>query len=57
MIDINAIFKGKTIKSVDDSSMNAWIFTFEDGTQQTVYAECGSGSYDLPYLEIYEEGK
>lgn len=57
MLDVNKLFKGKTIESVDDSTMNVWRFHFTDGTVQSVWAECGSGDYDFPYLEIYEEGK
>lgn len=56
MLDVNDLFKGKTIKSVDDSTMNVWVFHFTDGTQQSIWAECGSSDFDIPYLELYEKG-
>jgi hypothetical protein len=57
MLDVNKLFKGKTIEFVDTPASNVWVFKFTDGTQQSVWAECGSGDYDFPYFEIYEEGE
>lgn len=47
-------FVGKTIVEVDDAFSNAVTFKFSDGQEITVMAECGSGQFDIPYLEILD---
>jgi hypothetical protein len=32
-------FEGKTIKSVKQQAINAWVFEFADGTQRVIWAE------------------
>ncbi len=32
-------FVGKTIKSVKQQAINAWVFEFTDGTQRVIWAE------------------
>ena len=53
-MSIKSKFYGKTIKSIDTSTSNVWIFHFTDGTSCEVWAECGSSQFDLPFLEVYE---
>lgn len=49
------VFIGKTISDVDDSFWNAVVFKFTDGQELTVTAECGTGPFDIPFLEISEQ--
>ena len=45
-------FIGKTIKSIDESSVNCVKIEFTDGTKTTIFAECGSGNYDFPFFDV-----
>lgn len=43
---VNLAFVGKTVKSIDTSSANCWIFHFTDGTSVLVDTEAkGHGLY------------
>lgn len=46
---------GKVIVGVDDSCCNVLKLKTADGKVYEIVAECGSGAYDVPYLEIYKE--
>lgn len=46
---------GKTIKSIDDSAENCVKIKFTDGAEVEVFAECGSGSFAIPFFEIYKK--
>lgn len=48
---------GKVIVGVDDSCCNVLKLKTADGKVYEIVAECGSGTYDVPYLEIYKEGE
>lgn len=48
---------GKTIVGVDDSCSNVLKLKTADGEVYEIFAECNSGSYDIPYWEIYKEGE
>ena len=45
-------FLGKTIKSVDESCVNCVKIEFTDGTKASVFAECGSGGFSIPFFEV-----
>lgn len=45
-------FIGKTIKNIDESCVNCVTIEFTDGTKTTIYAECGSGNWDLPFFDV-----
>ena len=48
-------FVGKTIKSVDESCVNCVKIEFTDGTKASVFAECGSGGFSIPFFEVHAE--
>lgn len=50
--EVNEKFQSKTIAKVETTCVNVWVFWFTDGTKQEVYAECGSGGFAIPYLEL-----
>jgi hypothetical protein len=43
---------GKTIKSIDESCLNCVKIEFEDGEKVTVWAECGSGDFSIPFFVV-----
>lgn len=45
-------FIGKTIKSIDESCVNCIRIVFTDGTHETIWAECGSGNFDIPFFVV-----
>lgn len=45
-------FIGKTIKSIDESCVNCIKIVFTDGTHETIWAECGSGNFDIPFFVV-----
>jgi hypothetical protein len=38
-LDVSAFFNGKTIRSVDTSACNVWVFHFTDGTDVSIEVE------------------
>lgn len=51
--EIGTIFDGKTIKTVDTSCANFWIFKFTDGTSIELWAD---SNYDrIPFMYIETE--
>lgn len=46
-------FVGKTVESVDTSSVNCVIFRFSDGTEKKVFAECASDG--IPFFEFDDD--
>lgn len=50
-------FVGKTIATVDDSAVNCVKIVFTDGTVATIFAECGSGNFDIPFFDVFVDKK
>lgn len=45
-------FVGKTVKSVDESCVNCVKIEFTDGTKASVFAECGSSGFSIPFFVV-----
>lgn len=45
-------FVGKTIKSIDENAVNCVKIVFTDGAETQIFAECGSGPFDIPFFDV-----
>lgn len=45
-------FVGKTVSEVTEVGVNCIVFRFTDGTQAGMMADCGTGRFDIPFLEL-----
>lgn len=50
--EFNKAIEGKTVFNVDYSSVNTIRISFTDGSYVDVWAECGSGPFDIPFFDI-----
>jgi hypothetical protein len=47
---------GKTVSSINARAVNMIKIYFTDGTNVELWAECGSGQYSIPVIEVDPNG-